>query len=151
MTETDRAIKELELAGWFKSDSAYNGMIGKAVKELLELFQKQGHSGASASITSNVFNQIVMGGILTPLTGKIDEWVDVTCGNNKPMFQNKRASNVFAEDCNGLNAIDVHGKVLEEPDGSRWTNSSCQTSVTFPYTPTQEVIKTDGDLNPIDA
>lgn len=35
MNETEWAIRNLELAGWFKKESDYDGMIGEAMKELV--------------------------------------------------------------------------------------------------------------------
>lgn len=39
-------------------DSDYNGMLGEAVLELVELFSKQGHSGYSAKQTISLFTQL---------------------------------------------------------------------------------------------
>ena len=141
MTETERAIRELELAGMFDDDSDYNGGIGKCVKELLLLFGKQGHSGFSASRVSDIFHTLSCGGILTPLSGEPNEWTDVSLYSDiLSHFQNKRASHVFAEDNNGLNAYDINGKVFQEPDGSQWTNSDSRVDVTFPYTPSTVIV-----------
>lgn len=148
-TETERAIKELELAGLFDKDSDYDGMTGNDVKKLLEVFQAQGHSGASAGLVASIFNKLATGGILSPLTGKEDEWVDVSEPSGKPMFQNNRASHIFAADCYGKNAFDINGKTLEDPAGNNWSNSSCHTPITFPYTPTTAIVKVDDDLKPI--
>lgn len=147
MTETDRAIKELELAGLFDKDSDYGGMIGTAVKELLKVFQAQGHSGFSAGQTASIFNKLATGRVLTPLTGMVDEWTDVSHTANKPIFQNKRASHVFAEDENGSNAYDIQSKIFEYPNGSQYTSSDSRVKVTFPYTPTTTVVKVDEDDN----
>lgn len=68
-TETEWAIRNLELAGFFSKDSDYNGGIGEAVKELLEVLGKQGHSGASHFQTLRVFNHVAQGKSLT-----IEHW-----------------------------------------------------------------------------
>lgn len=146
-TETERAIKELELAGLFDKDSDYGGMTGNAVKELLEVFQAQEHSGASAGQTASIFSKLATGGVLTPLTGKEAEWADVSCTAIKPMFQNKRASHVFAEDCNGSNAYDIQGKVFEYPNGGQYINAGSRVKVIFPYMPKVTVVKVDEDGN----
>jgi mRNA degradation ribonuclease J1/J2 len=65
MTETDWAIRNLELAGWFKSDSDYGGMIGKAVKKLLLVHSQEGHSGASHYLTVGLFHAVAGGKALT--------------------------------------------------------------------------------------
>ena len=59
MSTTDACIQELERAGLFKKDSDYGGMIGDAVKELLLVFQKQGHSGYSAQVTATIFGKLI--------------------------------------------------------------------------------------------
>lgn len=65
MTETEWAIRNLELAGFFGKDSDYKGMIGEAVKKLLLVNQAEGHSGASQFQTLRVFNHVVAGKALT--------------------------------------------------------------------------------------
>ena len=127
----------------FDADSDYDGGIGKAVKELLKTFQSQGHSGFSAKQTAHIFHTLATGGILLPLQGTADEWTDVSGISNKTLFQNKRASHVFAEDENGLNAYDIQGHVFQEPDGSQWTNANSRVEITFPYTPKLEIVLVD--------
>lgn len=51
-----RRVKEL---GLLDKDSDYDGMLGKAVLELSEVFGKQGHSGFSANATRSIFNQLM--------------------------------------------------------------------------------------------
>ena len=80
---------ELKLAGMFDSDSDYDGELGKAVLELVEVFAKQGHSGFSAISVVNLFNQVARYQPLLPLTGKDDEWNQPTEGGTKNIFQNK--------------------------------------------------------------
>jgi len=65
MTETDWAIRNLELAGYFKKDSVYNGMLGEAVKNLLLTHQKEGHSGMSHQIAVHLFKAVALGEALT--------------------------------------------------------------------------------------
>lgn len=64
-SETDWAIRNLELAGLLSKESDYDGAIGEAVKELLLVLQKQGHSGASHAQTIIVFNKVAAGKSLT--------------------------------------------------------------------------------------
>jgi hypothetical protein len=87
------AKRELELAGYFKEDGMYGGMLGKAVMDLVEKFAEEGHSGMSASITINTFERVARFEPLSPLTGADDEWVEVSRG----MFQNSRCPHVFKE------------------------------------------------------
>ncbi len=71
MTETQWAIRNLELAGFFDKDSDYGGMIGEAVKKLLLVHAEEGHSGASHYQTLKVFNHVARGQALT-----LDWWME---------------------------------------------------------------------------
>jgi len=140
----DRIKKELELAGLLDSDSDYNGMIGESVLELIEVFSNQGHSGMSAPYVADIFTKLAKGDILSPLTGKNDEWIDVSEKNGLPMFQNKRCSSVF-KNGNG-NAYYLDGIVFTGQNGCSSTKGgvklkngkkigSRQYIKSFPFTP----------------
>ena len=74
----EEARLELQLAGWFDEDSDYGGEVGHAVMELMELFSKQGHSGYSAPLVAGLFKKLVDNQPLTGITGKDEEWRDVS-------------------------------------------------------------------------
>ena len=82
---------ELVKAGLFDKDSDYGGMVGEAVQELLDVFEKQGHSGFSAPHVAGIFYRVVKGELLTPLEDKEDEFMEVGEG----IEQNRRCSAVF--------------------------------------------------------
>lgn len=86
---TKHAIDELKIAGLFDKDSDYNGMLGEAVLELIEVFAKQGHSGCSASMVVSIFQKLANYQTITPLTGEDSEWHNT--GNNIPE-QSKQCS-----------------------------------------------------------
>ncbi len=50
---------ELIDAGLFKPSSDYEGYLGEAVLKLIEKFSGQGHSGTSAALALELFNQLV--------------------------------------------------------------------------------------------
>jgi hypothetical protein len=105
----DWAINELKLAGLFDKDSDYEGMIGKSVAELFETFTKQGHSGMSAMMTSEIFHKLVN---YEPLTEcDHSEYEDRTEMNvdKKPLFQCKRCMHFFSDD-GGKSWYDVRKK-----------------------------------------
>ena len=51
-----RRLREL---GMYGKDCDYTAMIGRAVEELSEVLDNQGHDGISASIISGLFNQLM--------------------------------------------------------------------------------------------
>ncbi len=127
MSLVDYAKGELKKIGMIDSGEAYNDMATKAILDLIELFDSQGHSGFSAPYVINAFNRLAMFKPLSPLTGEDDEWIDVGDG----LFQNKRYSAVF-KDKDGT-AYNIEGKVFSD-DGEVWyTNRDSRVNVTFPY------------------
>ena len=87
--------------------------------ELLEVFEKQNHSGYSAPHTIKLFSLLASYKPLVPLTGEDSEWIEVGDG----IFQNIRASNVFklhrqpfmlkwTQNGNGL--VETHHKYLPQ-------------------------------------
>lgn len=56
-------------------DSDYEGVLGEAIMELVRSFSRQGHSGMSAAMTSEIFNRLAGWKPLSPLTdnpGRVD-------------------------------------------------------------------------------
>ena len=129
----DYAKRELTVAGLFRKDSDYGGMIGKDVMELVKQFSKQGHSGFSAELTLRVFSKVAAYEPLEPLTGEDSEWTEIREG----VWQNKRCSHVFKE--NG-EAYDQEGRIFVEPDGATFVSHDSRVPVSFPYTPKREYV-----------
>jgi hypothetical protein len=92
------AKEELTRAGLFDEDSDYNGMLGNAALEIIEVFAKQGHSGYSASVVTSLVEKLMRYEPLTPLTYAPDEWNDVSEESNTPMWQNRRKPTTFSLD-----------------------------------------------------
>ena len=128
---------ELELAELDRKDSEYNGMLSTAVMNIIKVFGEQEFSGFSAQTASNLVHKLSRFEPITPLTGNDDEWTDVTEISGFTLYQNKRCARVFRE--NGK-AYDMDGKVFRDPDGTMWTNGESRVPVTFPYTPTTEIV-----------
>lgn len=127
------AEAELKAAG-FHDDKLYDGMLYDAVLELVTVFSKQGHSGMSAGIALDAFKRVAAFEPLGPLTGKADEWVEVSYG----LWQNKRCSHVFKE--KDGRAYDIEGKIFREPDGQCFINRDSRVYVEFPYIPRREYV-----------
>lgn len=89
----DHAKSELKRAGLFDKDSDYNGMLGKAVLDLVKVFAKQGHSGYSARMTRQIFDIVASYKALTPLTDDPEEWTPV----EGDMWRNKRSCDCFSK------------------------------------------------------
>ncbi len=127
--------REWAAMGWpTEGDDDPQVWIYEHLKKLLEAFSGEGHSGTSAPYTIGLFKKLAMFEPLGPLTGADSEWIEVSDN----LFQNVRASHVFKE--NG-EAYDINGKVFEQPDGVQFTSIDSRVPVTFPYTPTVEIVK----------
>lgn len=111
----DHAKYELELAGLLDKGSDYDGMLGKAVLELVKVFAKQGHSGFSAQRTLDVFSIVANYKPLTPIGDTKDEWMDVSASSGTPMWQNKRRSTTFSRDA-GSTWYDIDDSKLNNGD-----------------------------------
>ncbi len=141
MSIIDHAEKEFALLDTDEID--YGDMIPKAALEVLQTIAKQGHSGSSVMMLLHVLTKLIPYGVLSPLTGEDDEWMEIADGK----FQNTRRSSVFR--CPEEGDYDIEGCLLELPDG---TQVSEKLPVTFPYTPSDEpkIIKVNetGDILP---
>lgn len=126
--------KELERIGYFKEgDDPYNDAVANAILELLEVFDKQGHSGFSAPYVIGKFERLAMFKPITPLTGEDDEWDEVPVPGSIH-FQNKRYSAVF-KDKRDSRAYNIKGKIFSDDGGKTWfTNKDSKVYIDFPYT-----------------
>jgi hypothetical protein len=113
--------------------------MDKCVLDVVRIFADQGHSGSSAAYAIGCIEKVLRFEPITPLAGTDDEWVEVAEEDGKPLFQNARCGRVFKVGADG-EAYDLDGFVFRDPDGSTWTNSESRRPVTFPYTPTTEVV-----------
>lgn len=105
---------EIKKAGLDSEDSDYEGMIGKAVLELMKVYAKQGHSGFSAQWTRELFNKLANYETLTPITSDPEEWVNVREGaDGEPLWQSCRNPALFSED-GGKTWYNVDDKTLKE-------------------------------------
>lgn len=87
---------ELKLADMIDSDE-YNGLISKAVMELIQKFSEQGHSGFSAQMVREIFNKLSNFETLTEITSNPDEWInDLEMGGSGKLWQNKRNPAIFS-------------------------------------------------------
>jgi hypothetical protein len=114
------ARRELQLAGLFHKDSDYDGMLGKAVLDIIKIFANQGHSGMSAHYALDLVNRLGNFEVLMPLTDNPSEWMFIDESNSvKPCWQSRRQSNCFSEDGGKTYYnIDEKGRPLHESEYS---------------------------------
>ena len=98
MSLVEHAIKEMKAVGLYDADSDYDGMLGKAVEELVRVFAAQGHSGFSAHQTMKIFSIVANFKRLSPLTNSSDEWMSVSEMLGCEMWQNRRQGSCFSTD-----------------------------------------------------
>lgn len=55
----DFFVKSLKELGLFDKGSDYDRMIGRSIEELSKVFSKQGHTGRSAKITTEIFSKLM--------------------------------------------------------------------------------------------
>jgi hypothetical protein len=103
---------ELSLLDWTDDKEVYNGLLSKSVLELIDLFSKQGHSGASAYIVREVFYKLSKFEALTELTTNPDEWLEYVEGE----FQSKRNPSCFSRDLKYYYNLDGEKVKLDEID-----------------------------------
>lgn len=112
---------ELKAAGFFDEDSDYDGLIGKSVMELINLFEQQGHSGMSASIVSGLFYKLAKYEPLLPIKGDDEEWGDIIeYGNGESFYQNKRCSGLFKESKDGKPYY-IDALIKRDQNGMCWS------------------------------
>ena len=133
----DHALAEFKAAGWDLKEDPMQQMICDNVLEMLEVFDKYGHSGSSAPYTVNLFKKLALFEPIAPLTGEDDEWID----HGNGLFQNKRCSHVF-KDVNKFDgqAYDADAVVFREPDGVCVTSYDSAQPITFPYNPKTVIV-----------
>lgn len=118
MSLIEHAKKELELAGFFDKDSDYDGMLGTATMELIELLSKQGHSGYSGSCVLDLFTKLANFKPLSPLTFDDSEWIHIN-DHDGGIYQNNRNSCVFKESKDGKPYY-IDAFVMRTPSGICW-------------------------------
>jgi len=133
MSYTEHFERECELLGWNDKDSdgyEMQQLMIENVKEVLNVIGEQGHSGFSINYFKNLLNKAIMFEPIGPLTGKDDEWNEVSGGT----YQNKRCSSVFKESKDG-EAYYMDGYVFREnEDCSYYGTRASRKYIKFPYT-----------------
>ena len=143
------AEREFRAAGWLNEDGTFKDemqkMICEHVMALIDVFEREGHSGSSAPYTINLFKQLASFEPIVPLTGEDWEWNE--CGPG--VWQNNRCSHVFKDATRFKGqAYDSEGVIFwdlcepmegeTEPYKFHFTSRDSAVPITFPYTPKRE-------------
>lgn len=130
MDLVEYAKNELRLC---KNSSEYfQQQLDNNIISIIELFKKQGHSGATARYTIARLKRLLDFKPLSPLTGKKNEWQPCISGGTE---QNKRCFSVFREGKDNKTAYLSDAKVFSDDGGETWfTNINSRVSITFPFT-----------------
>ncbi len=129
-------------------DVLWSSLVAASVEDQIRGFAGEGHSGASASAASQIYNRLSKCLPLSPLTGEDGEWNLITGDYGQggdTLYQNNRCPHVF-KDSSG--AYDIDGYVFVDSNGERYTSKKSRKAVTFPYYPptTPPVVKVAAEL-----
>jgi hypothetical protein len=117
-------------------DNEIDIAIRKHIIRMVKAFDREGHSGSSATYAIDCLQRLLAFKPLTPLTGEDDEWMDV----DDDTFQNIRYTAVFKK--KDQKAYNINGKVFwewyeNEDTGEKYKSYfTCYKSrvpVEFPY------------------
>lgn len=79
-----------------EGDEEYGILCYKAAGELMEVFEKQGHSGCSAGLTAQIFKRLVDGKPLAPITDEDDQWDKIrSIDHEHACYQHIRMGSLF--------------------------------------------------------
>lgn len=119
--------------------------IEQHVLDMVAMFGLEGHSGSSAAYARTYIDKALRFEPFSPLTGDESEWGEVFSSDGTR--QNRRCSHVFRR-FDGT-AYDINGRIFEDPNGSRWSGFTSRVEVTFPYTPSTEIVMVDREGNSV--
>lgn len=118
---------------WPETDPMQD-MMKQNVLEIVDVFNKQGHSGMSASYVLGVIDRVLRFLPISPLTGDEDEW-GAAYGDDDTQ-QNLRCSKVFRAHHDNSTAHNIEGKVFSTDGGETYfSNRNSSVPVSFPYYP----------------
>lgn len=94
------AQREMSRIGLYAPDADYGGMLAQAVEDLIRMFAAQGHSGGSAFMVRELFNQLTNFEPLSPLTDDPSEWMHIEEGmaGSPDLYQSRRRPDAFSND-----------------------------------------------------
>lgn len=127
----------MSLYNYSKSELAKTAFSSKSKRNILDLVKLV----TSQDITYQdleTLNKLINYQPLAPLTGKVNEWIDVSGEHKDYVWQNSRCASVFKRK-DGV-AVDIMARVFTREDEDVLTCCSIKT-IEFPYIPKTEYIK----------
>lgn len=138
MNTLEHAEDELKRIGMgADTKDPMNKQMHDNIIQIVKTFSKQGHSGFSAYYALSILKKLLDHKPLSPLTGKKEEWNDVSKMNGSFMLQNKCLSSVFKTK---KGVYDINGFIYTDKDGLTYTSRGCSIPVKFPYTPKDPIV-----------
>lgn len=124
----------------------YGIMCYQAAGELLKIFEAQGHSGYSAQLVKQIFNRLVDGKPLTPVTDEEDQWTEyaqyLSADDGIRRYQHKRMSSLFKRvnadskiSINDIDRVKVYDKEIDAYFSTRFIDGLVNEiwPIAFPY------------------
>lgn len=106
--------------------------INDDILEIIEVFQRQGHSGTTGAYTIRLVSRLLGFKPLTPITGEDSEWNEIT----DKLEQNRRVSSVFRKNKDNSTAYDIDARIFSDDGGKTWfSRSGSSKPIEFPYMP----------------
>lgn len=144
--------REFRQAGLLSGTNEMEELIVKSLRTMMGAFTGLNLDGDMTSSVLHLFDRLVNGFPLTPLTGDADEWIKPNFGpeDDTGMLQNVRCGRVFKMPDGSC--IDAGAKPMYiMPDGMTFTKSDDKApEVTFPYMPGfPPMVRVDEKGNPL--
>jgi len=131
------AYDQLQQAGLFDKDSDYEGLLGKAIFELIQCFCKQGHSGYSAPFVNTIFNKLAnyepINEIKNPmLYNEYEDISSMSCVEKNTMLQSTIIPNLFSSN-GGKTWYLILDKFYKDENGITYSKPYEQYIDKFPF------------------
>jgi hypothetical protein len=118
----------------------------RIIRRMLDALEVETDTVFNLSDVLEVVKDIRYGKLLSPLTGRHDEFIEV----RYDLYQNRRCSSVFRHITNnGTIDYDVNGYTFQTPSGVSYNGLGCFKDVIYPYMPEGTTILVDHNGVPL--
>lgn len=129
MSLLKKVRREFRLAGLYSGNDPEAEKLVSDLEALISTFEAQNHSTTTKYMTLNLFDRLINGFPLTPLSGGPEEWDKVNGG-----WRNNRYFPVYKTPL-GISHDDSQRTHLVFPDGVTQCSDEPAPAISFPYTP----------------